>query len=492
MILMGMKAVVLSDIHIGDNSSTCWYQKKYHEPYLIQALDYIEQNAASINEVILLGDVFDFWTYPCGSKPPGFSDIVNANPNILGPNGRLKEIADVVPVTYINGNHDMNVSGADIASLGNIRYSDNLRYVKKSPAGRILFTHGSEYTIFNAQDGINDLKPLPIGHFVTRAISEYLVKSKLTAGQTAADLADNGVPSKIELLKNLIKALEGMQSVAQVLLDMFSSLPGVSKNTAVSLLDGRTVTFADAERIYDNLGTQWKNRYGLLTTVKSMNADMTGSYIAWWAQRDALQDDNDSDIAVLGHTHTPKGGLKEAAIKYINCGYMCSPLPGGKLQHPVTFGEIDLDTGNLSLMSVESPDSLPVPRAFPDDSIVYSPYKDFSCYISILNGTYFPMDLTGSKESYGSYVVPPPKQIIPLHRSRIWMQDSPGMFGAEGSATYSNTGNGKTINFTYGCPFTMNNYCSPLPFRNKSDSGSWETNKVVKRGHPYFVDFTVK
>ena len=106
--------------------------------------DYIEQNAASINEVILLGDVFDFWTYPCGSKPPGFSDIVNANPNILGPNRRLKEIADVVPVTYIKGNYDMNVSRGDIASIGNIRYNDNLRYVKKFPAGRILFTHGSE------------------------------------------------------------------------------------------------------------------------------------------------------------------------------------------------------------------------------------------------------------------------------------------------------------------------------------------------------------
>jgi UDP-2,3-diacylglucosamine pyrophosphatase LpxH len=117
---MRKKTVILSDIHIGDNSTTCWYQQKYHEPYLIKALDYIEHNAASIEEVILLGDIFDFWTYPCGSTPPSFSDIVNANPNILGPRGRLKQVADKVPVTYVNGNHDMNITKDDIARLGNV------------------------------------------------------------------------------------------------------------------------------------------------------------------------------------------------------------------------------------------------------------------------------------------------------------------------------------------------------------------------------------
>ena len=167
-------------------------------------------------------------------------------------------------------------------------------------------------------------------------------------------------------------------------------------------------------------------------------------------------------------------------------------MPGGTLQLPVTFGEIDLDSGNRSLLSVGNPDSLPVPRTFPEDSIVYSPYRDFSCYISILNGTHFPMNLTGRKESYGSCVVFPSEYLIPLHRSRIWVQDSPGVFGAEGSATYSNAGSSKSITFSYGCPFTMNNYCSPVPFSNKSDSGSWETNKVVKRGHPYFVNFTAE
>ncbi|MGB9176604.1 MAG: metallophosphoesterase [Methanoregula sp.] len=489
---MSKKIVILSDIHIGDNSATCWYQKKYHEPYLIKALDYIGQNAASIEEVILLGDIFDFWTYPCGSVPPSFSDIVNANPNILGPEGKLKQIAEKVPVTYVNGNHDMNVGQNDIATLGKVRYHNNLRYVKDIATNRVLVTHGSEYTMFNAQDATTALNPLPVGHFVTRAISEHLVKNKLTPGQTAADLLDNGCPSKMDLLPGIIDAIKNPQSVAKILLDAFTSLPGVSKDTNVSLLSGRNVTFREAETIYDNLGTQWVQKYGVLSAIKAAWADFNGNYIAWWAQRDALQRDNNALIAVLGHTHTPKNGLREALLNYANCGYMCPPLPGGKLQYPVTFAEISQTMGILTIMGTKSVNDPYTPQEFPPDSLVYSPAEDYSCYISIYNDSKSTITNQGIKETHGYYVVPPPLRIDSHERVSFWMQDYPGLQGTEGSAAYINQGSRKTITFQYACPLVSNNSCSPKPFSNKSDNGIWINNNVVTRGHPYFVDFEVK
>ena len=48
------KTYVLSDIHIGTNYRTCWYQQGYHEPYLIAVLDEIIRNKANIDECILL------------------------------------------------------------------------------------------------------------------------------------------------------------------------------------------------------------------------------------------------------------------------------------------------------------------------------------------------------------------------------------------------------------------------------------------------------
>jgi hypothetical protein len=44
------KIVVLSDVHIGTNVPTNWYQKSFHEPYLSAILDYVIDNADSIQE----------------------------------------------------------------------------------------------------------------------------------------------------------------------------------------------------------------------------------------------------------------------------------------------------------------------------------------------------------------------------------------------------------------------------------------------------------
>src|ERR1041385_167921 len=64
------KIVVLSDVHIGDNSPTVWYQQKYHEPYLTALFDHVVANADQISELVILGDFVDFWTYPPDRRPP--------------------------------------------------------------------------------------------------------------------------------------------------------------------------------------------------------------------------------------------------------------------------------------------------------------------------------------------------------------------------------------------------------------------------------------
>ena len=51
--------VVISDIHIGDNSRTCWYQKTVHEQYLLALMDWIIERATekdpAIDRLIILG-----------------------------------------------------------------------------------------------------------------------------------------------------------------------------------------------------------------------------------------------------------------------------------------------------------------------------------------------------------------------------------------------------------------------------------------------------
>lgn len=113
------KIIVLSDIHISTNEPTNWYQKNFHEPYLSAILDYVIRESDSIQELILLGDIFDSWTYPPHRQPPTFTDFLNANPNIFGVNGKLNQALTALQgkVTYVNGNHDMEIAEHDLHQI---------------------------------------------------------------------------------------------------------------------------------------------------------------------------------------------------------------------------------------------------------------------------------------------------------------------------------------------------------------------------------------
>src|SRR5258706_6605116 len=188
---MTKKPYVLSDIHIGDNTAQCWYQRDYHEPYLIAALDYILNNKANVDEVIILGDLFDFWTYPPDRQPPSIDDILNANPNIFGSNGKLTEVIKALPgqVKYMRGNHDISITQHDLDKIPGNSKIELLHdvYVKSD----VVYTHGHLYTLYNAPDPRFQIPPdTPVGQFVTRAIMYRLARE----GKRPVDQAGQGNP----------------------------------------------------------------------------------------------------------------------------------------------------------------------------------------------------------------------------------------------------------------------------------------------------------
>ena len=113
------RLVFLSDVHIGANTPVNWYQASVHEPYLAAALSYILDTVGEINELIVLGDLFDLWTYLPGQAPTTFQQVLQANPKIFGGPGQVGLLQQVLgllrgPVTFLNGNHDMTVTQADL------------------------------------------------------------------------------------------------------------------------------------------------------------------------------------------------------------------------------------------------------------------------------------------------------------------------------------------------------------------------------------------
>jgi metallophosphoesterase superfamily enzyme len=117
------RTVVISDVHIGDNSRTCWYQKSHHEGYLGAILDYVTAHAKAaenrIGALVILGDLFDFWTYPPDQRPPTIDDIIGANEWILGENGKLAKAIAALDgnVVFLSGNHDIGITQDDLDRL---------------------------------------------------------------------------------------------------------------------------------------------------------------------------------------------------------------------------------------------------------------------------------------------------------------------------------------------------------------------------------------
>jgi UDP-2,3-diacylglucosamine pyrophosphatase LpxH len=500
------RTVIISDVHIGTNARTCWYQRAVHEPYLASVFDYIVAHADVVDQpvtkLVILGDLFDFWTYPPDQRPPTIDEIVDANQRILGSDGKLSQAVHALRgnVVYLRGNHDIGMTQADLNRLPLNDYRVPLVDDVIVDESGIVLTHGHLFTMFNAPDARYPGE-VPVGHFITRAIA-HLLENTLSPGQTAADLADQGSPYGFSLesfVPALLAELAG-PSITNTLLDYFAARCGLPETTPIVMLDGSTTTIREAKAKYDGLWTDWVKRYGdgevgETFAAKAVKADYDGSYMAWFAQKAAF--DHYARGAVTGHTHVPKQGILNSRGLYVNCGLECPAVPdiaSGKAAF--NFGVIDSDgtpelwcvVENNGMYGVGQCDAAP-------DELVYAPFSDFSCYLTITNSTSEDLERDTATADNGFYVSYPPTTIAAGATARFWIQDLGGIHGAEGGTTYR-TADGGALNFTYGCPTGFfSNYASggsSFVASSGSPPGPSQPGKVVPPyGHPLFVDFNV-
>lgn len=501
---MKNQVVVLSDIHIGDNSPTCWYQSSIHGPYLQAIFDWVVANAATVRELVLLGDVVDLWTYPCNVKPPSFATIAETNPDIFGPNGGLSRVMDALGggVTYVPGNHDMAVTQADV-SVVRSKDGHQLAFAQSpySPGidHRVLLAHGNDYTLFNAPDLTTKWAPLPVGHFVTRAVASHWA-THLKEGQNVAQLAGQGYPNGVDWQTIVKGAINNKDlSISAALIDGIAGEEGVSETAPVILADGSQTTLAEVKTVYYSLFTNWINNNGgepdgLLVAVKAALADYNSSYMGWFAQRQAFQ--SGADLVVMGHTHEPIAGLEESLVQYVNSGFECPSSPD-MANRPVCFVVVDMDTATAKIMKVASGNDGHMtisPTTAPTTSIVVSPSEDRSCYASIHNAT--PQDLTLAAQTltHGHFITLP-KTIPAGKTATIWVQDYPlpSPFGSGASVKYLFP-DGEDAVFTFDCPTGVypNSVAGGSSFRAKSGAGDWlPQGQVPSQGHPLFVQYEV-
>lgn len=374
------RLVYLSDVHIGANAPVNWYQQSVHEPYLAAVLNYIRDTASEIDELIVLGDLFDLWTYLPSHKPATLRDVVLANPKIFGGPGQVGLLQQVlgllkVPVTFMNGNHDMTVTQAELDTIqghdgSTMQREDAMAYTPPGGGGHVVCTHGHIFSVFCAPFSEGLLGTLPIGYFVTRLAAQWdqkQIDENPHKYRTVADMPNTGTPTGWSFSeKNVDRILDGLwhgqEGLAELLFDVIIGDSAdkqrqqtfiMPDNTAPNAYDLARTTYKDS---YDDW-VAWADRYPGIFGDPTLDppgpvalgeVDFDDSLLHF-----AKILGESYKVVVMGHTHAPEDEIDtpryihpfEKSL-YVDCGFNCPSKPDmfrpGNPKHP-TFVELEVD-----------------------------------------------------------------------------------------------------------------------------------------------------
>ncbi len=504
------EAVVLSDLHIGDNTRTCWYQTSLHEKALVAVLRWIIARQSSVREVILLGDIFDVWTYPPAVQPPSLDQIRQANPGLFSPSGPVAALVKAFPnrVHLMLGNHDGTLRFDDVALLnaklqGNLARGEAIQLetcpvrVIRSGTVATAFSHGHHWCMFNSPDPKSPWAPLPLGHVVSRAIAHAWDRD-LPYHKTVADLAGHGndiVRKAIQ--KDLGDLWPPRGSRTRIRSELVTRLiaalcksSGMTATTPIHLPGGGVTKLQDAETAFRDLWSRWATEREIrdIDADRAATADFWPDHLAWFAQRLAMQ--ARANLVVMGHTHHAVRHLAKSPVDYVNNGYGCVAGPDS-VKVPFTFTVIDLRTGKASLYGADLKTATIRPASPAVQTPIVWPAKDYSCYARICNDTGSRLRLAGSQAVHGDWIVPPPSAIEPGAQVDLWLQDEWLGHGGYGTFTYTGAVT-SALEFEVACPVTSRNrVVSPVPDWSSSSDGARWLARSVAWGNPLLTRFGV-
>lgn len=373
----------VSDIHMGTNAQTNWYQSEIHDGFFSAFLQHVLDSDEDNREVVILGDLFDLWTYPVDQTPPTAADVVAAHPNILGAAGLFAQLPKKgVKVSYANGNHDMAVTKADLSNAipGADYIDDGMYKYKVGNDIKIIGMHGHGASIYNARrlpgGPENPLpEPLPLGYLMTRLTANYAVKRIAQEGvNTAADLKDNGDPSFGsfsledfesvfgEILKLVIENYRG-KDLARISVDLICRTAKIDLDHQLLLPGGGATTIRTVANAFHNLTALWVAAYGESFAKKALEESEKGN-LDWivaipnakvfWSGVDVSNLGGDA-VVVMGHTHKPAHAPAQPEFHtptYWNCGFNCPSKPdmqgpSHKKKH-ATFVKVEVDGAKIT------------------------------------------------------------------------------------------------------------------------------------------------
>jgi len=378
---MPNKTLIISDVHLSDGSTKySWFK----DDSKLKGFLNETANRSDVKELVLLGDIFDLWLYPVNTVPLTAQQIIqhwnNGADSVVS---ALKACANKLPnVFYINGNHDMAVTAADIALISpKIKWISSEQY-NATHANTLHLEHGNLVDMFNAPDISNDpIKGLPFGYFITRLVAtannhievwkalsgqvesyfkminlKHLFMKKAQADEVERFSLHNWLQEQFDdLLRTAGKEL--IEAIIELLIGHVKFYDAsFSTSSKIILPDGTTVTVGEVKSRYHKLLFNWYKKLGSLSALRQRALASTN--LDWYATQ-LLQQSHQARLVAMGHTHTGRN-ISLAGGQYTNSGCWID-------KDQATYVEIDSTAnpkavvktypGNMPLMSVRLADS---------------------------------------------------------------------------------------------------------------------------------------
>jgi len=338
-----MKTIFVSDIHMGDENSLkrnypCPNTGQYKYGWLGEAsankfakfLQHGVLYKEEVNELVILGDLFDVWLCPANCDPPGGTgdilkqfNAIAAAPQNKGIIENLKLIAEKNKLTYVNGNHDMQLTEEIIRSIiPGIKCAKDEIY--KIPDQGIWAEHGHHYAFFAARDDQGS-HILPIGYFITRLMAQFYADT----GKNE-DMPSIAVYIILEVLKEWNSKLKSkfddfiecckkwndapcneivgelLKAVYAGFQDYVYGIPYTDVTTTMRFNDGfeKYVKASEVNRLYNDLSARWINRPNHSNMFLAFLTEITGEALK--VQAMILSSEKDRRLIIFGHTHFPE------------------------------------------------------------------------------------------------------------------------------------------------------------------------------------------
>jgi len=317
------RVAFLSDLHLG-GYNTLGPDKADYRAGIVRTIRYLKDQG--INHMVLLGDVFDNWTFPRTSLPLTYEQMLE-HPDNAEIVAALKEVAadPTMALHYCRGNHDWDLP-EDLFRT----WFPSTQMENNFTLGNVWGEHGHRFDLFNAPDPDNHDPAKgyrPMGYYITRIHTQAVQDGRLTA----SGISSSGyITVKVrEASKGILPPMTKDMSkwtVATLVLEYVVRDAGISYSDTIMMPDGSSVTVQQVSDAYKDLFKSWQDEHGLVSALNSVLA--AAEQLDMSAQK--VRNEQGKRLVVFGHSHIAKWNPLTAQIAgkgvtgaYVNDGALC-------------------------------------------------------------------------------------------------------------------------------------------------------------------------